>query len=406
MSNPHENPMTEQGVAPENESALSPSKNAVAQYIRVQKALVESSEHSVEQIFSADFVAHLPALLAKKFETKSGEEYTLNTVIEKHLALIANAQAHTHDHTPNEIIEAEQAFVRELVEKLADLPVKNWNLNAEQILENGGTNCSSSAALTQMLLESVQKATGISKIAYANPRGHAFNIVEFADGSIFYTDARNGIFENIGEQVVVTRRETLTIYKLREPSPRLNFRFIPALNNSHTGIIAAYFGNLLEVPDGAAGKFDEAFSELSDAERIEMQQEIKLLLTHPEISPEQIAGTRALFEKINAPIEDFYAEPGIQEEIATFEPVFKSQNLLGQIGTILKSSAELQIELKNRSEELTHFLLGTTEQFETTNPELTELISKYRDNRARTWTLMNRTKTYREQEIASLIQKI
>ena len=353
------------------------------------------------QTFSHEFANQLPTILSRDFDLLSGTHACFQTIIDKHLTAIHEIKTGTREFS-----KAQQNMVRELVETLSKLPVKNWNISPRQLAENGSANCSVAAAALQMMLESTQGSTGITRIDYVLPPDHAFNIVRFPDGSIFYTDPRNGIFENITNEVVVSYKPGLTIYKLTKPNERMPFRYIPALSKSSDGMVTAYLGNLLEVPRVVSGEFPSAFDDASSTERAAMQQEAQQLARQPKLNPETIEHTRAVKDQLYAPLKAFFDDADIKEEIAHFEPATQPDEASARIGRIIQSNLMLRFELKNRAEELRSFFLADTHAFVTSDETLTQLLSDFRSGRAKTWTLLNRTRAEREQEVDAVLERL
>lgn len=350
---------------------------------------------------SHEFAGQLPALLEKDFELLDGTHAHFQTIIDKHLTAI-----HEAPNNVQEISRAQQEFVRELVRTLSLLPVKNWNISPRQLVENGGANCSTAAASLQMMIESTARTSGIPTIDYANPPGHAFNMVRFPDGTIFYADPRNGVFENVTHDVVVSRKPGLTIYKLLKPNERMPFRYVTALEKASDGMVAAYLANISEIPDVAAGNFPAAFTNATEQEREQMQREAAQLTGRPEIAPDAIAHTRTTYHQLYEPLNNFFDEPAITEEIAHFEPATQPDEAKVKIGQIIQSNGELRVELRQRRAELRAFLLGDEHTFETSDQALTRLLNDYRTGRAKTWTLLHRTRTEREQEVDAALAQL
>jgi len=353
------------------------------------------------QTFSHEFAGQLPAILSRDFELTDGTHVNFQTIIDKHLAAIHEVKTGVP-----EISKMQQEMVRELVETISKLPVKNWNISPRQLAENGSANCSVAAAALQMMIESTQGSTGITKTDYVNPPGHAFNMVRFPDGNIFYADPRNGIFENVTKEVIVSYKPGLTIYKLTKPNERMPFRYITALSKSSDGMVNAYLGNLSQVPQVLAGNFPTAFEDASQAERDAMQLEARELGTRPELNSESLNHTLTVKDKLYAPLENFFADPDIQEEIAHFEPATQHNEARAGIIKILQTDEALRSELKNRPEELRSFLLADTHEFITTDKTLTRLLADFRDGRAKVWTLLHRIQKEREQEVDAILEQL
>ena len=80
----------------------------------------------------------------------------------------------------------QEAFINSLMAQLSSIPSGKWSFFPEQIQKTKKINCSGSS----LLLGSVLKRNGI-KSYYGMPAGHAVNIVELSDGSLWYADGRN-----------------------------------------------------------------------------------------------------------------------------------------------------------------------------------------------------------------------
>lgn len=362
--------------------------------------VIDREEPTVKEIFLEQFAAHLPAVLHKKLTLQNGSEVYLQTLIDTHLARIQSA----HGSVSN-IIDAQKNFIRDLVSTLSQLPVKNWNISARQVVENGATNCSSAAAVLQMVIESTASVTGLRMVRYVNPPGHAFNMVHFPDGSIFYADPRNAVFEDITNNVVVTHRPNLIIYTIRRPDYRFPFRYITSSSHSKIDMVRAYLGNLIEVPDVMNGVFPKEFDDETDDELIAMRREVRPLAELSAITPEHIDGTRALHDRLNATRNNFYTDPDIQAEIAHFE-VATNPESPARISALLINDPLLRADLRSRREQLRQFLLGDIEDIATPNDELTSLLTTFRQERTRAWTLVHRTRTEREHEVDELLGRL
>ena len=362
--------------------------------------LIGTADQLRTQTFYNEFASQLPAIMNHVFDVR-GIPTTFKKIIDASIKKISEAK------TVTEHIAEQKNLVKQLVEVLESAPSKNWNISAAQVAHDGATNCSSSAAILQMILESLRAETGIYRIDYANPKGHAFNMVTFLDGSIGYVDGRNGIFDIVTKEISTEITPNLTIYKQRKPTPERPFRFIPAMRDAHKGIVTAYLGNLLEVPDTANGIFDaELQNGTTEQERQEMQKEAAPLLKHPAIAPDQIAHTRKNHEAFYSPMKSFYSDPAVQKEIARWESTNTLGEELKKIGALLEQYPNLRVDLRARKTEFRAFLLNEQTQFSTENVELAELIHAYRAKYDRAMILMHRPKSKRTEEIDALLSRL
>lgn len=361
---------------------------------------VDRGEPVVKEVFFEEFAAHLPAVLQKKLTLQDGSEVCLQTLVDTHIADIQSALA-----SATETVNAQKNFVRDLVLTLSQLPVKNWNISARQIAENGATNCSSAGALVQMIIESTASAAGVRMVRYVSAPGHAFNMVHFPDGTIFYTDPRNAIFEDITDNVVITHTPNLIIYKMRRPDYRFPFRYITSSPDSKNNIVRAYLGNLLAVPDVTQGIFPKEFNDETEDELTAMRHEVHPLAGLPAIAPEHIDKTNDLHDRLNAANENFYADPSIQEELAHFAAAINPE-IRNRLGALLLSHSELRAELRSARDQLRSFLLGDAEDIATSHEELTSMLGAFRQERTRAWTLVHRTRAEREREVDELLSRL
>ncbi len=180
---------------------------------RVKKMIIE------EVIYQKNFKGLLNKVLEHEFKTDKGEVIILKNFCQSQGAGIE--------------------FVRNLTNKISQIPVKKWAIDFSRAIEQNGLNCSCASALMGLILEKA----GVGLVEYGQPPHHSLLILNI-NSVIYYVDPRNGVFEKLDDNVEIEEFKSFRVYKIRKLKGKLGFKIIPA-SSIKEGIIASYLENLL-----------------------------------------------------------------------------------------------------------------------------------------------------------------
>lgn len=341
-----------------------------------QELSTTETEAITDAIFAREFALPLEQLLLIDFPMYEKPPFRLGVLMQNGIDSIKKTR------TPEDLAATQKALVRGIVEHLNEMPVGTWDTSPKQTLETKQTNCSGAAALFTALFESVQAATEIPKIHYVNPYGHATDIVHFSDQTIFYADPRNGIFQEITQDVEVEERDGLIVYRLKVPTPEIPFHFLPTLPSFRDMAVVNYVENMAEIPEAAEGVFDEILrNSATGAELREMQQEARVVRERERIAASKVIQWQKLKQSLGKSLDKFKQTPEFQKESEFWGNYRGVQEILVELESLAQADPVIKRELLEKKEFLREFLLHKTDTLNLSNKAIEEKLRHYRDSK-------------------------
>ncbi len=234
-------------------------------------------EQKIKEIYQNDYLDALPEILSRNFSDEKGEPLfsTNNGERFTNLQQLLDSLTNNPELSNSENEEVKEKTVKTIIDNMSRMPA-GQSMSVRHATETNEMFCSVSAATFQLIMEKIQSRLGV-KSEYINPVDHAANIVKIANSQrerIFYADPRNGIFDDLTENITEENRDGLRIYRSKNGSAfseKVLFSVIPAITDSAKAMVHADMGNFKGLVDFARGNFGE------DSERmgIEIAHELQ-----------------------------------------------------------------------------------------------------------------------------------
>jgi len=315
----------------EAESIIEAKKRIGVEPTEKESADLESARPRafIEKEYLRDFVSPLRELVDAELETESGEKFRLREVIEPLLDELQSEDA----KDPARRVELQKRLVALLIKKLSSIPPATWETSPRATLETKKGNCAANAATLTELLGSVSAVSGIKKVEYVNPLGHAMNVVTLEDDSVWYADPRNDRLVDISANHEKIRADNgVTAYRLIRPTKTTVFHVLPSLGSSKDAMVKSVSGNLAMVPDVARGVFaDEGQAAAPEAQRQKMQAGAIAARDRLGLTDERAAEYRAAAKELSGPMESFKDGPVFQAEVKRWKTEAEGSQSLREV---------------------------------------------------------------------------
>lgn len=324
--------------------------------------------------YREEFVEPFKILLSETIHTPKGN-FQLSKIVTRHLKkieILTNASLETR-------VAAQKKFIQELLSKLSQMKVGTWDISLKQTLASQKTNCSSAASLLTLLLETNQKETGLKKIEFCIPYGHAVVLVHLADESIWYADPRNNTLKQLDDFQMI-QKKSLRIYQLNRPQESIPFVFLTVLMPNARGIVTAWAGNSAELPDAAKGKFDESLQKSENEKTLRaIQKEAKVTLKTLKLTDKNAKKLQRLHDQMGQPIISFRSSKLYQQESTSWLEIGEAKKNLEKMVHILQKKPHILNELKKNKFSLKQFLLYKIPDFHVSNFAFEKTLRSYRE---------------------------
>lgn len=354
-------------------------------------------EQASLKLFVDQFVRPTKEVLQKQFESEEGA-FQLGEVLSTHLSKFEQDGADT--------VELQKSLVRDLVMKMKHMPVGNWDISTSQTAKTGKNNCSGSAALLTTILEATSSKTGI-RVSYANPYGHALVVARMNDGSVWYSDSRNGVFEDISQKSDYEEREGYSVFGLHEPTPETPFRYLPIMKDNWRLVVENYAGNMEELPHAAEGIFDEVLQNTaSESELAKIQAEAKAALGQVGMKKEDAVKMRKVKDYLESALYGFRKDPDFGKESELWKQIHSGDEYLQVIGNRVISDDLFKQKLIEMKPDLREFLIGGGDEINTGDEDIDEAFRKYRDARQSARIILHKSDQDIEKEVDGLLEKL
>lgn len=357
----------------------------------------EDFETMVEKIYEEDFIKPLAEMMDAELSTKEGGGFVLSDIVNEQLSKFQTPEFSTL--SSGEQTEQQKQFCQTVIDKISSLPGDAWSISPKQTLHTGAMNCSNAASIFGMIMKNAQSISGIRRIDYVSPYGHAMNIVQMLDSSIWYADPRNGVFENITDNVEVEEQNDLNIYRIKKPANKTSFHILPGIKYLRDAIVRSYAGNIAESVNTANGEFDEVLSVYPEEKQKEIQEGARALGEELMLSEEKAKNYKNLAEAIGMQLNNFEKT----EEFLNEQLRWESSTRLGEM---IMNNLQLSDKIKSRKSELRDFLLGRTDNINLDNREAEKSIEEFRDAILMQKTILHKNDVEFEQEIDMLLGQI
>ena len=356
-------------------------------------------ERSALRMFVDLFAKPTEEVLDLPIEIEGGSA-TFRDVLQKHLQKFDDFDGENQGRGVMQL-----DLLRDLVSMLKEMPVGTWDTSIAQTAKTKKNNCSGSAALLTVILESTAARTG-ARPDYVNPYGHALVIARLSNGRIIYADGRNGVLKDITDDVDFEERDDFNVYSLRKQKPEMPFRYLPTTKENWRLIVENYVGNMEELPDAAEGVFDDIQKNTATPyELAKIQFEAGVALTETGITRNDRVILRKVKNHLEESLRDFRNSPDFGGEAELWKQIHAGQEHLKAAGE--KAAAKGLIEdIKARKHELRAFLLGDTETFASGDTQVDEDLKKYRDARESARIILDKTDEELAEEVNALIARL
>ena len=357
----------------------------------------ESAEMMAEEVYENDFKKPLAEMMNAELSTKEGGKFVLSDIVNEQLNKFQTPEFSALP--PEEQTKQQKQFCQTFIDKISSLPGDAWSISPKQTLRTGAMNCSNAASVFGMTMKNTQAISGIRRIDYVSPYGHAMNIVQLLDGSLWYADPRNGVFENITDNVEVEEQNNLNIYRIKKPTDKTSFHILPGIKYLRDAVVRAYAGNVAESNNTAKGEFDEVLEIFPEERKKEIQEGARTLKEELMLSDEKASEYKTLAEIVGKSLDEFQKTNEFLNEKRRWESATK-------LNDIIMNNQELLKEITDRKSELRDFLIGNIDDFDIIDEITKKLLYQFRDSIHMQKSVLHKSDSEFEQEINVLLEKI
>ncbi len=327
--------------------------------------------------FRADFLEPYRTVLEHGLESRKGEHVDLRGIIDTHLSALMSVEP-----GPERIAE-QKRFVESLVAAISSVPGGHWYTSIKHLTHSGKANCVTASALLQLILESTASVSGIEGVNYGNPAGHVMNIVPFEDGSIYYADPANYVFEDIAPTATIEERGGFTLYSIPPLHPRIPFRYVPAYSNAHNGITSSYLGNFKEIIEAVRGSVDPQADATLTAEELDQQfKEAEDIVNRSNLENIDLEFIEDTMWALEGSLKDFANSSEVDSERTL---VFKIRQARSDLRIITRTANQLRIS----KDDIIDFLLGTRQDLPVEDAKFQAFLVEQRPAYELLFTLTN-----------------